>query len=169
MEKLQSALSSFEGDGSKNFTVQVRAKRALRRIAILTSSDRENTLEQMLLSRNDPDDSKVLWALRIARRTQHPRLLEILRNRLDAGEVMAASRIEYLQIRGGSDRTFDATMKSSAALKGSSDRYYDDVLVAYAELGGKLTDPEKQRLYTFGYQCDPATRLQELLASEESR
>ena len=50
---------------------------------------------------------------------------------------------------------------------GLEDYYHDDLLVAYASMGGALTELQEKRLRRFGYGVNPGTRLDELLASPD--
>ena len=61
----------------------------------------------------------------------------------------------------GARRT--ASFASGTGPNLNEDGYYDDVLVAYFEIGGQLNDLERQRLRYYGYDCDPAKKLEEMM------
>jgi hypothetical protein len=72
------------------------------------------------------------WALIVGKRRALPGYLDCLRRRLDRPS------------------------------SGVEDPFFDHALVAFAEAGGTLTEPERRHLYTAGYLCDPKVRLEEL-------
>jgi hypothetical protein len=125
------------------------AKETIAKVQILINPASDG-LEKLL---KDPKDNlSTSWAIRAGRFSKYPKLEEILRARLDAG-------LE----EGKQSGSWELTHVTDGHLGSISDHDFDEVLVAFSELGGKLSDWESQRLRHFGYACDPKQRLNELV------
>lgn len=144
-----------------------RAWRSLSRIIWLEADNWKLRITSILSSRGRMalQDQDFDWALRVARHRSLPGLLDLLRHRLDEVE---AEHVEFSKTIWGDADGYDVNHVYEQDFTGSwqvasLDWHFDDVLRAYAELGGKLTELEQQRLHNLGYGNDPRKRLFEFV------
>lgn len=153
------------GEDASEF--RLAAREVLVRQGILASPECGETLLRILEGRGE--SHRLEWALKVARMKSLPGLLPALRRRLDrAQETLSpnaseAERHDYdLMVRDGFNLERDVAEGRVLSL----DHDFDLALIAFAELGGTLTAPERKRLIKFGFLGDPRTRLEELLGEK---
>jgi len=147
--------------------IRGEAEQAMRQIEILTSPDWASQLLPILSGEKHDRFNWTEWAMRTAKMRGMPNLTDIYRKRLDRGEERIR-RWERTLIEEGistPENSYKRQFLEAYVLHEADDTSFDDVLIAYSELGGKLSDLEQRRLRFFGYACDPKQRLEELLAS----
>jgi hypothetical protein len=153
-------------DGSTlEFRVNECAKTALARYGLLMSPDWQPKLADIILK--GTPYLEVDWAIEAARRNSFPDLAALIRKKLDITTDQMRTlhtRIQDSRDPGSTKVDFDQLYPSNGWLNGMP-LYFDDLLVIQQEIAGKLTELEKARLHTFGYGCDPAQRLEELLSA----
>lgn len=140
------------------------AEQVLQRMEILGAPDWEQRLETVLRDPENGDLSALRWVITVARLRQSTTLMRVLRDRLDLAHSEAKE--EWGKV-GGQDKalSFETLMSTSPEFAAmTNDAVYDDALVAFAEMGGKVTELERRRLRESGYLCDPKERLAELLS-----
>lgn len=146
-------LSGIPGkSGEENANLRQLAQDALKRMAILESSERSVLLEGIVKGPYGEPKSELVdpflqeWALRVIERNPTASSLVVLRDRLHRGEERARTNPRI----GPTDDSY---------LGASGDPLFDRVLLTYQKLGGNLTDAEKERLTYYGYLGEPAARL----------
>jgi len=150
--------------------MRFRAQEVLWKLQILASPDCAKLLIGILEGPGNQWEH-VPWALRAAQVHSIPGVLSALRRRLDRCEnilpenASPEERREYAMLEQAG-YNFTAQLAHGRVMSLLCCEGYDEALIAYAELGGSLNGIEKSRLTTFGYNCDPEKRLEELLASE---
>lgn len=144
------------------------ARESLEHIGILSSPNWVQALEPMLVVRGSKFERSFAWALRVAARRSMPGLATLLRVRLDHSEnEFRQSMCAYFDISPESDLSGVKPYVDGFThgfLFTQADAFFDDVLIAFARLGGQLTELERGRLQALGYLGDPKDRLAELLA-----
>src|SRR6185295_2025874 len=122
------------------------SQEALERMGILESPDRSQRLEQLASYRADPTDITAKrmrwqnWALRVLELEPTENTLEILRRRLEEGEVKAARMFI------GESVPFEPVDPQHPAYSTvTEDQFYDQVLLTYQALGGKLNPIQVRR------------------------
>jgi hypothetical protein len=148
---------------SPQHNAAIYAELAHQRLKILLSPERDEVLRSILEDRVE-SRFRVLewkrWALHVARSTNLPSLMDILRRKLDFNEQ--EYRDSFLKYPSEAvNKSMEQRFEEGADRIVSLD--FDDFLVHYWELGGELNELEKRRLRYAGYACDPAQRLAELV------
>jgi len=159
IRKLELIVATAQGE----FDGELRgeAQQALDKIHTLNSGDSVRVLEATLDGSKDARDW-LPWALIMGKRNNLPGYLDCLRRRLDRTETTLLGPQAEEVAKVGVKQLEEFARGSSS---GIVDRFFDQALVAFAEAGGTLTEPERSRLNTAGYLCDPKKRLEELLST----
>lgn len=162
LEAVQATSTGTSGD---QMELRYGAEEALSKIRMLASPELEKQV-QAILQGNSESEDWLPWAVKLAKMRNLSGSTEALRRHLDRveelnrdsgsveGRAEAALRDQVLGDR--------ATRLAQGDPTGPQDALYDDALVAYWQLGGKLNEGERRRLYHFGYACEPRQRLEEL-------
>jgi hypothetical protein len=155
-----------QGKQQPAYGIRLAAENALQRIGLLESAAGQREV-LAIIEDHKKDSRSTPWALRAARVNSLSGALDAMRRRLDAGlqnatdtiERERASALRSLELPSLSNEFTQTTTRLH-----SEDQYFDEVLLAYSQMGGKLSPPEQKRLEYFGYACDPRKRLAELMA-----
>ena len=161
-QTLQAFFEKHSTPKIKDFT----SREALERMAILESPDRNLKLDDLLTNTSIGGDATgkgfrwQLWAFCVVRRSPTQNTVEILRKRLENGEVNAARLLI-------SEERFPPIEPTHPGYSTATrDSFYDEALLTYQALGGKLNQFQEKRLRHYGYLGDPAERLAAMVQEE---
>lgn len=143
--------------------LRATAETALRRVEQLSSAAAEDHVVAAIKTVKEHKVADLFWAISVARQSRSPRVLDAMRERLDAGYSGAELRVAVRTTLEPSEPVESLIANSPTFATLTGDLHHDEVLVALWELGGKLQPREQARLRTFGYGNDPAERLRELI------
>jgi hypothetical protein len=160
------SLQSFFEMKSTPQTKDFASGEAIERMGILESPDRPQKLDQLLSSDPIPGDATGKkfrwqhWVLNVVRRNPTENTVEILRKRLENGEVNAA------RVLISEERFPPIEPTHPGYSSATGDVFYDEALLTYQILGGKLNQFQEKRLRYYGYLGDPAERLAALIQED---
>lgn len=151
-----------QAQAAKDRTLLLVSREALDRQAILAAPDAATRVAELL--RYNPSYEELGWAVPVALARPAPAYVQALRDRLDRELRNSRDRFEQEQAAEAAEaRSFESLYVSNTGSGLMTDGAYDQALKAYWQLGGRPTELEARRLREFGYACDPAERLRELL------